>query len=764
MGLRIALYKYFLFFTFLYFIAGCSNTKYLPDNDTLYTGAKVTVNGPRLKPKEKNQLRKDLTKITRPRPNSKILGLRVKLFAYNIAGKPKKEKSFLGQLKYKFGEPPALLSDLDLNKNIELLDNYMENRGYFQVAVTGDTIVKRKHARATYKVETGVQYKINDVVFEKDTTLLHTSVLAAADNTFLKSGDPYDLDKIIAERLRIDGYLKEHGFYYFNPDYIIVQADSTIGDNKVNLYVKVKPVTPPEAREVYRINDIYIFSNYSLNTVATDTAKSNAFYYEGYYVVDKKKAYKPKLFRQVMLFNPGDIYNRSNHNRSLNRLYNLGIFKFVKNRFEPVPWIDSAKLDVFYYLTPFPSKSLRFEINTNTKSNDLTGSQVSITLKNRNKLRSGELFNISAYVGSEIQHNGRFSGFNTFRTGAETTLSLPRFLVPFFNFNTRGGFVPKTFIQLGYDVLTKTKLYTLNSFRFNYGYNWKEKPNKEHELKPIAINYVLPLNVTQLYKDSIKGNSTLKRAIDTQFIVGSNYSYLYNGLLSQPLYKGGSYFNGTIDLSGNVLGLFLGGDAKAGKPGKLFNSVFSQYIRADVDMRQYIKTGLTSVLANRIIVGFGFPYGNSLELPFIKQFFVGGNNSIRAFRSRSVGPGSYLPPGFGSSNFLPDQSGDIKLELNTELRSKLSSIFNGAIFLDAGNIWLYNDSSYTHKPGSQFSKFFLKELAVGAGVGLRFDISFLVLRLDVAIPLRKPYLPEGQRWVINQINFGSRQWRRDEIV
>ena len=177
-------------------------------------------------------------------------------------------------------------------------------------------------------------------------------------------------------------------------------------------------------------------------------------------------------------------------------------------------------------------------------------------------------------------------------------------------------------------------------------------------------------------------------------------------------------------------------------------------------MRYYLKLSSTSVLANRAIVGIGFPYGNSLQLPFIKQFFSGGNNSIRAFRSRSVGPGTYEDT--SQTNFLPDESGDIKLELNTEYRAKLFSIVHGAIFIDAGNVWLYNADSL--KPGGKFTNHFLRELAVGTGVGLRFDITFLVLRLDVAFPLRKPFLPDGQRWVINQINFGDPDWRKKNLV
>ena len=231
-------------------------------------------------------------------------------------------------------------------------------------------------------------------------------------------------------------------------------------------------------------------------------------------------------------------------------------------------------------------------------------------------------------------------------------------------------------------------------------------------------------------------------------------------MVGKPAMSSGVYFNGNIDLSGNVAGLLTGADAKNNKPKTVFNAQFSQYVRFETDIRYYAKLSKTSVWANRFIAGLGLPYGNSLQLPYIKQFFVGGTNSVRAFRSRSIGPGSYVDTTI--TTFFPDQSGDIKLELNTELRVKLFSIVHGAIFVDAGNIWLFNDDP--NKKGAKFSKNFLEEIAVGGGAGLRFDISFFVIRLDVAVPFRKPWLADKERWVIDQINFRSPAWRKENIV
>jgi outer membrane protein insertion porin family len=745
----------------IFFMCACSNTKYLPAGESLYTGAKVkvTTSGPTDK-KTKN-IRSELEDLTRPRRNKSILGLRIKLWIYNIAGHPKKETSFRGKLKYKTGEPPVLGSDVDVDHNNKVLASNLQNQGFLQATVTGDTIVKNKRATAVYTAVTGPQYTIKGVAFEQDSSLLSKTIVLSAKESFLKPGKPYNLDAFKAERARIDAFLKERGFFYFIPDFLYINADTSIGNNQVNLSVNIKPITPPQSKKIYAINDIFIFTNYRLGTTTTDTLKRTAVLYKGYHIVDKQKIYKPQMFDRMMLFSPGDIYKRSNHNLTLNRLITLGLFKFVKNRFEMDPQRDTPKLNTYYYLTPLPKKTLRAELNGSTKSNNLTGSQISVSWRNRNTFKAGELLSITALGGFEVQYSGQLKGFNTYRAGLEANLSVPRFIIPFFNFNTKGGFVPKTNFLLAYDLLNKQNLYTLNSFRASYGYTWKENIKKEHILNPISINYVQPVNVTQIYKAAIDTNPTLQKAIDKQFILGSTYSYTFNPLTGNGP-QTGLYFNGNLDLSGNIAGLVSGADLRKGKEVTIFNAAFSQYLKADMDLRYYKQTGKNSVWASRLIAGLGYPYGNSSSLPFIKQFFIGGNNSIRAFRSRSLGPGTYLPKADSITKFLPDQSGDIKLEINTEYRFKLVSVVNGAVFVDGGNIWLYNKD--TLKPGAEFTNQFIKQLAVGTGVGLRVDISFLVLRLDLAFPLRKPYLPDGQRWVIDQVDFGSGSWRRQNLV
>jgi outer membrane protein insertion porin family len=423
-----------------------------------------------------------------------------------------------------------------------------------------------------------------------------------------------------------------------------------------------------------------------------------------------------------------------------------------------VEYIDSPKLNVYYYLTRLPKKSLRIELRGSTKSNNLTGSNITIGWKNRNTFNAGEILNVNANYGFEVQYSGQFRGFNTMRYGVEAGLTFPRFLVPFFNFNTRGGFMPRTKASISYDILNRTKLFSMNSFSFNFGYNWKESARKEHELIPFTVTYVNPINVTQEYLDAAKDNSTLLRAVEKQFILGSTYSFTYNSLLGNTP-ANGFYFNGVLDLSGNIAGLLTKANVKKGDTIRIAGAPFSQYTKVDLDFRWYRRVGAgKTIWANRIITGIGIPYGNSSQLPYIKQFFSGGNNSVRAFRSRSIGPGTYFSP--DPVTFF-DQSGDIRLELNSELRVPLSGIIHGAVFVDAGNIWLFNEDP--DKPGGKFSGDFMKQLAVGAGVGLRFDFNFLVLRLDLATPLRKPWL-QDKRWVLGDFNLKNRDWRRENLV
>jgi len=745
---------------FIVVASSCNLTKNVPKGDQLYTGANVKIEDSVMSHGQKKQMSKKLESLTRPLPNSKFLGIPIKLILYNMGGDPKKG-GFIRNFFHKIGQPPVLASTLNLDFNVKVLDNYLENTGYFQAEGTGDTTVKNKKAHAYYTLTPGPVYSINNLQFDLDSSAIGHEIGKTTTESILHPGDHFNLEVVKGERSRIDANLKQNGYYYFSPDFMIVNADSTIGDHKVDMHVMVKENTPLKARKPYIVDNVYIFPNYHLNGKKADTSKINSSFYKGYYIVDPRHKFRKKLFPRIMVFDSGDVYNLKDHNLSLSRLINLDVFKFVKNRFEDSPNSegDTGRLNVYYYLTPKPKKSIRLEVGGNTKSNNFVGTQLTFTFRNRNTFRAAEHLDIYANAGSEVQYSGYQQGYNTYKLGGGVKFSFPKFVVPFFQFNTSNAFVPKTIINLSYDILNRRKLYTLNSLKGELGYTWKPNLLVEQQFNPVSINYVKAINITQKYRDSLANDPLLKHAIDTQFILGSNYSYTINHLIRDPL-SSGIYFNAIGDLSGNVAGLFIQKDANGKK--RLLGGTFAQYLKTQLDFRYYWAFNRQMRLANRIITGVGFPYGNSSELPFIKQFFIGGNNSIRAFRSRSVGPGTFRDERADSTGFFPDQAADIKLELNSEFRFRINNILEPAVFVDAGNIWLYNKDPL--RPGGEFTKDFLKQLAVGAGVGLRIDLTILLLRLDVAIPLREPWREPGDRWVIDQIDFGSKEWRRKNII
>lgn len=754
-----------LFFGTLGFAFSCSNTKYLKEGEMLYTGAEVKIENDSLSKKSKKALKSELEDNLTPKPNSSFLGLRPKLFFYNIAKEPKKEKGFNYWLKYKVGEKPVLLSDVDREFNKDIIVNYSENKGYFNAKATYDTVSKNKKARVIYTLRPGNQYLINKVKFQNDSIPVTEEIVKVSDKTLLKAGNPFDLDVIKSERERIDNQLKQKGFYYFHPDNLIIQADSTVTKNhKVELNVKLKENTPELAKQQFTIDKVIVFPNYNIRDVkdgkynipmASDSLVKYA--HDDIYVIDPEQKFKPKIFDRALYFKKGDLYNRADHNLTLNRLINLGVFKFVKNEFVVSDSLNH-KFDAYYLLTPRQIQSLRLEALGRTNSANYAGSELNLNWTHRNLFRGAEQFKASVYGAFDVQIGGPKDAKNLFRAGANAQLSIPRIVAPF-RFHSSSAFVPRTNISIGYEFQNRTEYYTLNTFTGSFGYLWKENVRKEHDLKIIDITYVTPANVTPLY-DSISSKSqALQRVVQKQLIFGPTYSYTYTNTMLPK--KNTIYYKGTLDLAGTLTGLISGANVKEGKQKSIFGVPFSQYAKMEHDFRFYHKLGEKSSFASRFIGGIAYPYGNSDNIPFSKQFFSGGSNSIRAFRARTLGPGSFDPRTIKEGYYF-DQSGDIKLELNAEYRANIYKFLNVAFFADAGNIWLINDD--TQRPGAKFSSDFLSEIAVGAGFGLRLDFSILILRLDLAMPFRVPYYEKGDRWTFDKIKFGDSSWRRDNLI
>ncbi len=739
-------------------ISSCSGVKHLKEGQVLYTGAEVRINPDSAKkvPGEKT-LKSSLEAMTRPEPNKKILGMRYKLFFYNLAGEPKKPKGLRNWMRTKLGEPPVLMSDLKLQNNINVLQSHLISKGYLQAAVTGEAQVKGKTGKAVYTALTKDRYTLNEIKFPPEPTALDNIIRRGAVNTLLKKGSYYDIDVFTAERERIDNDLKEKGYFFFNPDFLLMQVDSTIGNHQANVRVKIKDLTPIEGLKPYRINDINIYPNYNIRR---DSAirLSKPVVHNDFNIYDRTNTYKPALFDRLIFFQKDELYNRSDHSLSLNRLVNIGTFRFVKAEFRPIDTLESDLLDANFYLTPQKKRSMSLQVTGTSKSNNFVGSELKLSNTNRNLFRGAEQLTTSLAAGFETQVSGAKT--NSYSLSASARLTFPRIIAPI-HFKSASNFVPKTNITLGGQLLNRALYFTMLSGNVEYGYNWKGNQYVDHNLNPFAVTYVRTLKTSDSLQKLLAQVPSLRGNYENQFIFSTNYNFTYNNQF-QDKQRNNIYFHGSVETAGNLVNAFLKKNTAGQKT--LFNTTVNQFIRLEADFRNFYKVNPGLVLAGRANIGYGIPYGNSSVLPYVRQFFAGGSNDIRAFRARSLGPGSYnyeIKP--DSSRFFADQGGDIKMMVNGELRAKLFSVIHGAVFIDAGNIW--TSKADTSRAGSQFklSNAF-NQFAVGGGIGLRVDATIFVIRFDLATPLRKPWLPAGQRWVFSDMNFGDPSWRKQNLI
>lgn len=732
----------------------CSSTRTVPEGDRLYTGA--SIKWKEKKPKDYSTLSDGMNNVLRPKPNKKFLGMPIRLWLYNL-GKEPKGKGLNYLLRKKWGEAPVLLSTVKTQVNADLLTNYLQDNGYFQNEWTSDIKFSgKKKASALYTVTPNTRYYIQSITYEADTTTLGRDFLRTNNKrmTLLKVGDPYSFDKIKTERERIQSSLRNNGYYYFTPDNLIVDIDST-NKGKVDLFVRIKSNSTRIAKQKYTMHNITIYPDYSLTDSSKTKGEINL--YKKFRIIDPLKEFKPIVFDRTMVLLPDSLYRLRKHDATLQRLVSLGTFKFIKANFRPYSK-DSSMLNATFYLTPYPKHSLQLELRGTSKSNNFVGSEIALTAKNRNWLHSAVLLEGNVSAGFEVQNGGQSIGKNSYTLKGEISATFPRFITPF-RINPPTAFVPRTRISASYELWSQQNLYKLNSFNLQYQYLWRQTRYISHTFSPISITFVLPTDTTAAYDSIIHYDPSQKAALEKQFILGSNYTFTFNNQNDKRIHS--FFISANADIAGNLSGLFLkknlGDTAKS-----ILGVPIAQYVRFQVDGRYYWKLSDKITWVNRVFAGYGLPYGNSQQLPFVKQYFTGGSNSIRAFRARTLGPGSYRLPD-SVSRYIANESGDIKLEINSELRVHLVSVVNAALFVDAGNIW--TQKYIADQPGSQFQfGTFAQQIAVGTGVGLRIDASIVVVRLDLGIPLRKPYLDPGQRWVINQINFGDADWRKNNMI
>jgi outer membrane protein insertion porin family len=754
-------------------MSGCTATKFLKEDESFYTGAKIKIQAERKVAGQKRLLTK-LEQYLLPKPNKTVLGSRPGVWFYYVAGTPTKKKGIRNFIKTKLGNPPVLLSHAQPKKMAATLQTEVNNNGYFRSTVWYEIKTKRKKSLIIYTVNLQRPYRLRNIDYDfLDTTYLNFSQ-AVINGSLLKENRRYQLERLQKDQERIEEVAKNNGYYYFDDRYLLFDADSSVGKRRVDVTLNFERKTPPKMSRIYRVRNITVFPNYELSNDSV-AAMADTTMVDGFRYIDNRGQFRPRIITNVINVIPDSVYRRINHEYTLSRLMSLKTFKFVNMKFTESKE-DSSSLDATIYLTPLLKKSVRFQVEGVSKSNNFVGPGLELMLTNRNIFRGAEMLQLKLNTAYETQISRQQSGaLNSIELGASLGLYIPRFIAPIRIRSRSTKYLPQTEFKLANNFQQRIRYFRLTSFSASYGYTWRETTFRTHQLFPVDITFVKSSKTSEEFDALLEQNPTLANSFQNQFIIGSHYSFIINTQLREDIVtkyearddrKSHFYFNGTVDLSGNIISTLQGLNKSNEPPHEVLGSPYSQYVILSSDFRYYYQLNRKSKLAARLFAGAGYAYGNSANLPYIKQFASGGSNSVRAFPARSIGPGTYnirTDTTVTSDTYFIDQRGDIKLEANVEYRFDIFKALKGAVFADAGNIWLWNKDPL--RPGAEFKKDkFLSELAIGTGVGIRYDFNFFVLRLDVAFPIRKPYLEENNRWVFDEITFGSSAWRKQNIV
>ncbi|MFT7156198.1 MAG: outer membrane protein assembly factor BamA [Parvicella sp.] len=699
-------------------------------------------------------------------------------------------KRTIGENLRSAGEAPVILDSVKTQRSTKQIKLYLLNKGYFtnqvkdSIVYIGDTIEKPngklkspkkknlKKAVVYYVVTPHEPYKVRNYTNDIKENAVYGIINQkfTAPGGLIRKNENFDTDKLEAERKQVTKLLLESGYYYFNKEFVFFKVDSSLNSHEVDISLgiqnykyKVQGSDSLLSRphKAYHIDQITIYADYRSKE---DTSKISHTIFKDIIVAHNRSLkIKPAVMYNAILFKEGELYQKSLEEATYKRINALGTYKAVSIQYYQLP---GDKLGVNIYLTP--AKAQTFTIASDgTQTNGLFGIEGSMTYTHNNMFGGAEKLQISMTGGIEMQRL-IFSGdttsiglegtnlenlsktFNTIEFGPKISLTLPRFL--FIQHSMENWFKlpisnPKTEFSASLNFQNRPDFRrSIEDFKFTWIYH--EKPSFTLRITPFEIS-AIEIEKSAEFQQRIDdlNDKFLAASYQDHIIAGGIITGTYNGQILKKKKPSTFYFQGSLEGAGNVLRAFknISGatfDDPTNESYDLFNIRFAQFVKISGDFRHYYKLGENGKVVSRLAGGIGIPGKNLKEaLPFEKSFFSGGTNGLRAWKARTLGPGGYLDP-----DIRFDKIGDIQLEGNLELRFPIISWVEGALFLDAGNIWLINADSL--RIGGKFeTNDFITEIAIGSGFGVRFDLDFFVIRLDLAIPIKNPSQPLGERWI-----------------
>jgi outer membrane protein insertion porin family len=781
--------------TGLMILQSCSTTKYLKEDE--YLLRKVNIKLQTDRNLEKGVLQDQLYSIMPQRPNTFLFGfIPYKVWLYNMRHKKYQQDTSNFQLTSGVVEKPEVLDTAIVERTRKNMHSFLRNQGFFYATISDTIRLKGRKAYLTYRVNTGNEYLIDDVHFDIEDPELAVLEPELRKETLLTKGKSYSNTVVGLERSRLTNIIRNYGYYRFSADNIDFELDTldksylrnlenpfestinfiTLKRQKkkptLNVKVMIHPTDDSMEFEKYTFDRVVVIPDYT-DTSDFRSAGLNEEEVNGLLFRYRERYVNTSILDNKIFIRPGKQYSQSDYNQTLRQLNDLGIFQYVRvvifaNR------QDSMNRTLNCYIMMNRNEKYDFGTSVEVSGGNLyaVGTAANVSVTDKNFLRGANQLSATVSYGVELGQNNlrnvslpkRFYLFSR-NLGVNFRLTFPKFILPVSQKRFSQNSLPRTVLAAGVNSLARIQYFNLVSVNASYGYIWKESPIKTWTVKPAFVNTLHLRNITDNFRERMDSIPAIKNSYQETFIEGESIEYIIN----TEGRKRGQY--AYLKLGAEEAGALMSGiKGLAEVTGNPLNFNHARYLRFDFDARQYVIKRNTS-LAFRFHGGVGLPYGGSTILPYLKQYFVGGAYSIRGWRPRVLGPGSYYDSTAQNStdNLFIDQAGDIKLEFNAEYRFALIKLFsgaislNGAVFTDFGNIWLARKQD--HLPGANFEfKNLYKEIALSSGAGIRLDFGgFLVGRLDWAVPLKTPYNPERDGWIVHQVDLGDPDWRRRNI-
>ncbi len=724
-------------------VAGCSTTSAIPEGEQLYAGLKKIEYTNSEGGKHFTATQEEVEAALAAAPNGAFFGssyyrtpLPWRLWLWNAT---EGKKGFAHWLNKTFTSYPTLMSDVNPAVRAQIAKTTLVNNGYFRGTVSYEEITKKnpKEGKIAYTISPNHLFTIDTLTYANFPSEMDTLVQGAKDESLLHVGDGFTTERLELERQRVSRLLRNNGYYYYQSGYASYLADTLARPGGVSLRLQMADSLDSRATRQWYLGatDVYLYRKGVKVTYDSIRHKDLTIHFNG-----RRPLMSPRVVLGSLRLRPHSLFSQEAYEESLNRLTGNENFSSIDFVFTPRDTLATCDtLDMAIHCMMSKPWDFSLEGKVTGKTSSRIGPGLELILSRRNLFRYGEKLSLDVYGNIEWQFGGgggtnSNSKVNSYEYGVDLTLELPR-LFPFKS-RRRWYSSPSTIIKLSDEVINRGDYFNRNIVSAEYTWNFQPSATSKHEFSPIIIEYDHMNRTTERFDSILKDNPYLMMSMKDQFIPKMRYTYIYS---SPATYRNPITWSVTLSEASNIISLFymMAGRGWNEKDKNLIKNPYAQFLKLETDFTKTWRVSEHTDLVAHLSGGIIWAYGNSEDAPYSEQFYVGGANSIRAFTVRAIGPGRYHTNDAGLS--YVDQTGDLKLVGNLEYRPRIFGSLYGAVFLDVGNIWKIRNDGYRGKDAMFHWNSLWRDVAVGTGVGLRYDLDFFVIRVDWGIGLHMPY-------------------------